>query len=187
VEIRVTTAPVTEPVELDDVKAHLRITADNEDSLLTDLITSARQEAEKITGRSLAPQTITLTLDSPPLDKLTLPRPPAVSVTSVSKRAEGGSFTAISSSLYSLVPGTNVVEFPSVVTWGVPAPAFAATQVVYEAGYEADDCPQDIKLAIMQMVAHWHANRGISVTGTIVADVPMTARSLLEGWREMRL
>lgn len=56
---KVTTAPSIEPVTLEEVKAHLRITATNEDGLLNTYIQAARELAEDITGRKFITQTLT--------------------------------------------------------------------------------------------------------------------------------
>lgn len=54
----VLTPPSVEPVSLADVKAFARVDFDDEDTVIAGLIVDARQEAEKITKRALAPQTI---------------------------------------------------------------------------------------------------------------------------------
>jgi len=50
---------------------------------------------------------------------------------------------------------------------------------------DAADVPPAIKTAIKLMVAHWHEHRGVVVTGTIVAEVPMSVHALLGRWRRV--
>ncbi len=54
----VLTPPSAEPLSLADAKAFMRVDYGDEDTLIEQLITDARQEAEKITNRALASQTI---------------------------------------------------------------------------------------------------------------------------------
>ena len=61
---KVTTAPTIEPITLEEVKEHLRLTSTNEDDLILDYIASARQMAEDITGRKFINQTLTGYVDS---------------------------------------------------------------------------------------------------------------------------
>jgi hypothetical protein len=55
---KVTVAPSIEPVTLAEVKEHLRITASNEDTLISTYIEAARQMAEDVTGRKFITQTL---------------------------------------------------------------------------------------------------------------------------------
>ena len=57
------TAPASEPVSLAEAKAHLRIEAADDDSLIGALITAARQSAEAHMRRALMSQTWRLSLD----------------------------------------------------------------------------------------------------------------------------
>lgn len=60
--------PASEPVTLEELKAHARISHDFEDALLSAYIVSARQAVEAATGRACSvSQTWTLTLDRWPL------------------------------------------------------------------------------------------------------------------------
>lgn len=67
-----------EPLTLDEVKLHCRLsTADTvEDSLLTSLIKSVRQQGENITKRAFCPHTYQLTFDAFPDGGITLPMAP---------------------------------------------------------------------------------------------------------------
>jgi hypothetical protein len=64
--LTLTTPPEAEPVTLDEAKAHSRITSDDEDDLITDLITASRVQAENFTSRGLLPQTFAMYLDGFP-------------------------------------------------------------------------------------------------------------------------
>ncbi len=58
------TPPQSEPITLADTKQHLRIDHDDDDELITALISAARQHAETFTDRAFMPQTWYLYLDA---------------------------------------------------------------------------------------------------------------------------
>lgn len=82
--IKTDITPVTEPVELDEVKTFLSIDLDTEehDSLLTSLITTARQAVETYTGLSLVDSSVVAQFDNI-YDNVELPYGPVKSLTSV--------------------------------------------------------------------------------------------------------
>lgn len=61
--LRRITEPAENPISRDEAKLHLRVTDDNEDTLIDALIISATQEVEKILRRSLISQQWRLSLD----------------------------------------------------------------------------------------------------------------------------
>jgi uncharacterized phiE125 gp8 family phage protein len=56
VPIKLITAPIAEPVTLPEAKLHLRVDTTDDDTLITTLITAAREMAETITRRALVSQ-----------------------------------------------------------------------------------------------------------------------------------
>lgn len=62
----VTAAPAIEPVSLEDAKLHLRVTATEEDDLVSDLISAARQWVEIYLNRTLITQTLRMRADNFP-------------------------------------------------------------------------------------------------------------------------
>ncbi|HQR22181.1 MAG TPA: phage head-tail connector protein [Burkholderiaceae bacterium] len=81
--LRLITAPGVEPVSLAEAKAQLRVTASDEDALVSACITAARERCEHLLGRALIDQTWELTLDAFP-QAIRLDNPPISSVTSLS-------------------------------------------------------------------------------------------------------
>lgn len=68
--------PVQEPVTLAEAKTHLRVTYTDDDALIAELITAARQWFEEQTYRALVTQTWDLKLDELPRgdDPIRVPR-----------------------------------------------------------------------------------------------------------------
>ncbi|RTL42753.1 MAG: hypothetical protein EKK48_12270 [Candidatus Melainabacteria bacterium] len=61
--VKTTTSPNAEPLDLAEVKAHLRVDHDDQDLLIQGLITASREFAENYTQRSFITQEITQTHD----------------------------------------------------------------------------------------------------------------------------
>ncbi len=78
------TAPTAEPITLSEAKTHLRVDVTDDDTLITALITAARQYAETFQRRVYITQTWELILDAwPDGDKIEVPLPPLQSVASI--------------------------------------------------------------------------------------------------------
>ena len=54
----------TEPLTLAQAKAYMNITSDSQDTLITELIVTARQGVERLTGLSLVPSTVVALIDN---------------------------------------------------------------------------------------------------------------------------
>lgn len=178
--------PAVEPITVAEAKAHARILTDADDALIGMLVKAARRHAEARCNRSLAVQEYELTLDGLPcgLAPLEPPRPPLVAVESIAYRPwPGVSEVALAPETFRVVPGTPGLVVP-LEPW--PSAAGPASVTVrYTAGWTAEDLPEDARLALLMLVAHWYDRREPIVTGTIVAEVPMTVAALLDGidWR----
>ena len=57
-QVEIVTDLTTEPVTLQEAKDYMRISSNAEDSLIEELITSARERIEKFTGLSLGEKTL---------------------------------------------------------------------------------------------------------------------------------
>ena len=77
--------PVMEPVSLADMKLHLRVDIDDDNALITSLITAAREFAEDYQSRQFIAATWDLLLDAfPPGGRpIVIPCPPLMSIASV--------------------------------------------------------------------------------------------------------
>lgn len=182
VNLTQTVAPTTEPVSVDEVKDHLRVRFDTDDTLLGLYIGAARQWAEAYTQRQLITATWRLELESFPSEIL-VPHPPLASVTSITYTDAAGASQTLGASIYQ----TDIVSTPGRIkpSYGNSWPAtrsgvYGAVKLTYVAGYgAASSVPDDIKLALKQLVGHWYALREPVVIGTISTDIPFMFESAL--------
>lgn len=167
---KVTVQPTVEPLELDEVKQHLKVTYTNEDTLITAMIQAARQEVESYCGINLLSQTIEESFDCfpgteyhNPFGNLWLSRSPLISVTSISYQDTDNATQTLESTKYAIdtkaMPGCISPEYNE--TW--PSTVFVknAVTVTYTVGYgtTAADVPATIKQAMLLMIGDWYENR----------------------------
>jgi len=160
------TAPAAEPVSLSEVKTYLRIATADDDTLLTALISAARQWAERYTGRAFITQTWQVALDSPPTDSnaVSLPRAPLQSVASVTYYSDNDAETVWAPSNYFVdtlrEPGRLVLRIGA--TWPCSTRAANGIIITYAAGYgsNASSVPEPIRAAIRELVAYTYEHRG---------------------------
>lgn len=167
--IKVTGAPATTPETVANAKIHARVTTSDDDAFFTQLLKAAALEAQDFANISLITQTITATWDCFPSGReIWLPRPPLQSVTSVKYYDSSNTQVTLSSSSYqvdiSTTPGAIVLNDGE--SWPVTYNRASAVEVIYIAGYGADESsvPEDIRLAIQALVTHWYDHRGVVET-----------------------
>jgi hypothetical protein len=200
--LEVVTAPAAEPVSLDDVKAFMRIDNADEDSLITELISAARQLCEQHLRKTLIHTTYKLTLDHFPRcseDKwwdgvveghighmfshnahLVLPAAPLESVTSITSYNDANTATVLDNSSYIVDTAGARIALNDGQTWPTDVRDTAACEVVYVAGYGADasSVPSAIKHAIKITVAAMYEDRECF-------GIPAAAHAALKPYREM--
>ena len=178
---KVTTSPAVEPVTTAEAKSQLRISGSDEDTLIDNYITVARQTIEVLTRRAFITQTITLKYDSFP-SEMRLPRPPAIAVTSIQYVDTDGNTQTWDAANYtvdvqlqpaSIVPAYNI-DYP--ITRDIPN----AVTVVYTAGYgtATTDVPESIRLAIRLLVGSYYENREATSTAKI-HELPLGIQMLV--------
>ncbi len=170
-------APATEPLTLAEAKLHLRVDADvtDDDSLITALIVTARQQAEHRTGRALVTQQWRLGLDQFPVDSLDLPFPKLQSVQSVTYLDSNGARQTLANTEYDAINDEMVGRI--VPAYGKSWPDCrqhpGSVQISYTCGYgAAADVPQSIKAWMLLAIGAWYENREALTSGQPVAELP---------------
>ena len=146
-------------ITLDEVKAHLRVTDDSEDTLILQMIKAAVKEAENITNRALSVKTYEFYLDV--VKSFILPKPPFIELSSLQIKQD-----------------IDYVDFNSYKLDDIKEPAeviiensFNCNEInclkcTYKTGYS--EVPEDIKIWIFMQVANLYEYRTQFETGISV-------------------
>lgn len=190
--VTIITPPASEPITLDEAKAFLRVDGDDDDSVITDAIASARETIENLTGRQLITATLEGAMDSFAGDwidrsqrlidhrgaghsrhddlSIRLPRSPVQSVTSVQYIDGAGALQTLDPSLY-------IVDVRSITPritplfgtcWPPIRPQPNAVVVRFVAGWTTETLParakQLAKLVTLRDYEHRDDDKDLSVS-----------------------
>jgi len=183
-----TTPPAVEPVSLTEAKAHLRIGHADEDAMITRLIIAARRHFEAHTGLGLISQGWSYFRDDWPEDGvIELPLSPVIAVTQVKTWSEDDEAATIDPAHYY---SDHISHPPRLLlrgsrVWARPGRIGNGIEIILTVGFgaAASDVPAELRQAILDLVAHWHSQRGdVAETG-----LPLTVATVIERFREKRL
>jgi len=184
--------PASEPVSLVEMKAYLRIDDSNEEALITSLITAARLHVETHLSIATLTQSWSIFLDDwPSSSQVEIPISPLISVDLVNLYDEAGAATLLDAENYYIETASRVPRLVRTGTGIWPKPERKASgiemQITVGYGPAADDVPQNLRQAIMILVAHWFENRElVSLTDNPIM-VPETVSALLHAFRRARV
>ncbi len=193
--VSVVTAPTSAPIPTAEVKAHLRIDHDGEDTQLDDYLSAAVGEIDSPhgwLGRSLITRTLRLTLDAYPPRIIYLPGPPVTAVKTITVR-DGEDNTDIIFDADTAVDLINLMSdftaepaliwaddnigWPSDIKGGVDS-----MRIDYVAGYAVADLPKTIRQWLLMRTGELYRDREASMLG-----IPSTrlyhADRMLDGLR----
>lgn len=172
----VTVAPTTEPVDIEEVKAALKIEATDDAALVERYIRAARSHVESRTGTRLVTQTLALRADDWS-DLESLPVAPVQSVSSISYVDTDGATQTLATTvyearLYGLSPAV-VLKYNQ--TWPTIRSGSLITVTVV-AGYgSAESVPDEIAQAMLLMVGDLYAFRETAQVGSVAGKIPTSA------------
>lgn len=184
-DLNLITAPASEPVSLAEAKLQCHVDGSDEDTLLTAYIVSARMHVENAISRALITQTWEMRLDAWP-SRLYLPRPPLLTVTSVTYTDEDGVTATLDSDAYALRTGTDPgsVLFDGDLLPTVTLADQAAIAVRYTCGYgaSASAVPKPLFHAMLLLIGHWHRNREAVGAGNL-GELPLAVQALIAPYK----
>jgi len=197
--LQVITPPTSEPITVDEAKAHLRVDHNLDDALITAMISACRDFAEAKTRRSFLPQTLELTLDSFPGPSLMgvpygkaysipghaiiLERPPIASITSIKYLDTGGTLQTMPTTDYVdlTAGGTQRIDDLCRITpvfgkiWPINLWQIGSVKVRYVAGWpDVATIPPALKAWMKLRLGALYENREEVAVGTriVVAELP---------------
>lgn len=148
----------SEPVTLDGAKAHARVDIDDDDALITAMISAARQQAENKTGRVICKSTWEWVFQAPLSDPVEVPLlSPCYGCAGVTVGGEPLSVDA-----YSFFPSSGGInEAPLFATFGPLAgfPTVGEVVVTLTAGWPLAAIPDVIKQWILVRVTSLYEQR----------------------------
>lgn len=183
------TPPAAEPLAASDMRAQLRLDADetHEDALIGALIASARARTEAFLRRRLITQTVRL--ERPPICggmAVDLPVAPVQSVTSIAYTDTAGDAVTLDPARYRLVTSrARPLVLPVYgTTWPSMLDEPDALRITLVVGYGAagSDVPADILHGIRQIVAHLYQFRE-NTAPTQFGPLPLGAEHMLSPHR----
>lgn len=165
--VRDVAQPLVEPVTLSEARLWMRIDDDDatQDAMVQLVIIAAREQAEKITGRSFARRQKELTIDEFPSDEvIELPYPPLISVDYVTYRDQSGVDQTLSGSPDAFLVDANAYPGRLAPLYGTSWPAtqesIGAIRIGYTCGYAAPkDVPKLVRLYMQAFIATFYENR----------------------------
>lgn len=165
-QIKVNSLLGNEIITLGDVKNYVRIDSDDDNAIITNMITQARIWCENYISRDIVPKNRTYYL-SDTSGLFDLPFAPVATIVSVTVEGEAATYTE-----YGL-------DDLSIELDGGPS---SNVKVTYTTAGLNDGL---IKQALLQMVSNLYDNRADFVTGTIVSQIPTNVKSILSGYKTM--
>ncbi len=184
--------PAIEPVTLAEAKAHLRIDASDEDMLISSLITAARIHIETVCSRVLITQSWKIYFDNwPSKSCVEIPITPLQGISAVTLYDASDNTSTLDAANWFAdtvsTPGRLVRRQGAV--WADPARSANGVEITITAGYgdSAADVPQNLRQAILLLVAHWFETREPVVMGSSAISVPLTVEALIAPMRRGRL
>jgi len=192
---KVISAPIAEPVSLEEARGQCRVeaygtpAAHPDDFMIEVYISAAREWVENYTGQAMCPQTLELALDEFPEEEIEITRGPVRAITSVSYADENQVVQTLSQDAYALDTNSDRIWLlPAAETEWPTAGEFAnAVKIRYEAGYDIpggspqdNPLPASAKAAMLLLIGHLYRNRESTVERAL-AEMPLGVRSFLDG------
>lgn len=179
--------PAMSAVTVQQAKAHLRISGDDDDDVVQSLLAAAVDFLERDTGLSLINQTWRFWFDAVPDDQvLLIDRRPANEIVSCIGYDRSGKPTTIEPEAYFL----NTVTVPARLRlatdhdWQVAANGLEV-DVNTGFGETGTDVPNSLLQAILCLVAHWYEFRGAFDASDQPVSIPDAYKRLVKPWRRM--
>lgn len=163
-----------------DAKAFCQIETSADDALVATLIEAAVAHVERITGTRFNATSYNRLISS--VDGPVVLTPHPVTAVSAIEQVSGATVTNVAAFF-----DVDLTARPAKV---VPVERLALQtgerlRITYTAGFAT--IPADLRLGVLQLVAHWYDNRQAAVVGAVSGPVALTMKTLASTWQGLRL
>jgi uncharacterized phiE125 gp8 family phage protein len=180
------TAPTSEPITLAEAKAHLRVVGNDDDSLISRLITAVREAAELYTNRQIITASLVLYIDQfPSGEAIYLPKNPVQSVTAFNYTDANNVSQVLSTSVYRTLLNREPAEIrlKSYQQWPATYGTTEQVWIQYVAGYgTAASVPQMLKQGMLLLLGDLYEHRESTTAGTL-SEIPRSAERIFDQYR----
>jgi uncharacterized phiE125 gp8 family phage protein len=183
-ELILVAPPEVEPISVEEFRAFVRFDSPAEDSLIAELITAARETAEKFTRRSFITTQWLLKLDGFGwFRKWRLHRSPVRSIDSITYIDDDGAEQTVDPDKYSIQGLTHLVRNRDYSWPSTDLNRTGTVSIAFTAGYGDDpqDVPATIRAALKFLVSHYWETRKPEDR----MDVPMHVEAMLARHRAL--
>lgn len=181
---------MAEPITTAELKSHLRISHDTQDTYLGTLIAAAREQVERDTWRGLVAASKTLALPAfPEGDSIALLWTPLRSVTSITYLNPAGTPVVLDAGQYvvDVLSEPGVIHLAANCSWPETKEHPNAVVIVFAAGYaDAASVPPMLKHAVKLIAAElWNSDapEPLSAAGGGTGGMRTTLDRILEQYR----
>jgi uncharacterized phiE125 gp8 family phage protein len=179
------TAPAEPLLSLADARAHLRVTSNDEDALITSLCAAAEAHLDGysgVLGRALVTQTWKRSFCRFEYPGMRLPLGVAQTVESITYYDLNDTIQTVDPATYYLVEDAQgpLVNVKATASWPASYYRDDAVTVEWTCGYGATTAvPQAIKQAALLLISGWFDNRSSVIDNNKAIEMPLAVRALL--------
>jgi len=182
------TATSSEQLTVTQLKTHLRVLTDDDDTYIALLGTNAREYIEYYTNQAMVPKTVVLYMENFPAgdDPLVFnDYNPLQSVSSIVYLDEDGTSGAMSTADYNIDTHSRCGRIYPAQTTSWPGDIYSYPDhdnvwITFGCGHTTATCPEAFRHAEKMLVEHWYKNRSPVSTGPIYRDIPLAVNAILD-------
>jgi len=182
-----TTDATSEPVTTAEAKSWMRQASSTDDTMIDDIVKTARWWIEEFTGRALINQTWTQIIDWGFPSMIILPHAPLSSVTSIAYTDTAGDSQTLATTEYTVdtqtAPGRVFEAYSK--SWPTTRFIRQAITVTYVSGYgsAASSVPEVFQTAIRMLAVYWYDNPEPYIVGATTSTMQNHLKALLTPYK----
>lgn len=184
------TAPASEPVSPEEIKAYLRVTTPDDDNLISSLMVTARHALEARAGIAFLHQDWVYTQEISQYAEICLPLSPVSAINLIQIKNTNDAYIDISLDEFEIELGLTATLSPTdpfQLLHYLDASSTKSIKIGFTAGFSSkDQIPADLRHSLFLLTAHFYENRE-SASEERVFSIPRTVDALLAPYRRVKL